>query len=198
MTDVEQIKELIEIYSKNLRTINIQIANHGMNTPIELLNQQTHYADEKARLQSQLIELLNADEQSLTSIDSTQVSKSILNEELEHRLRKLRAFRDIAVDIQDFIIDNADNPQLFIAPKLLEGFSYLYTEVARYMNEALETLGFEKSQIADSIMKFVTTPPSDSYRFIVETNQGLSFIRMALRYHELIEKKPNDIIEATE
>ena len=198
MTEIEEIEELIEIYSKNLRTINFQIANHGMNTPIELLNHRTYYAEEKARLQAQLIDLLDADEQNLTSVEISKDSKFILNEELELRLRKLRAFRDIAVDIQNFIIDNADNPQLFITPKLLEEFSYLYAEVARYMNEALETLGFDKSQIAECIMRFVNTSPSDSYQFIVETNQGLSFIRMALRYHEIIEKKPNDIIEANE
>ena len=182
ITEAEHIKRLIDIRQENLWQIDAQIARHGMNPPLELLNQKNHHAEEIEKLRLQFIEL----EHNPTSFENSQDSKSIISEELRHRLAKLREFRDIATQIQASVVQNATN-QSFINTGLLERFSYLYAEVARYMIETLEILGFEKSQISECIMKFVNTPPFNPHIFIVETNQGLSFIQMVLRYHEIME-----------
>lgn len=187
-TKKEHIRNLYKIRQESLLRIEEHIAREGMNPSLRLLNEKDFLEDELANLEGQLAELGECGEK-LISKEDTERHKQNLQEELNLRLTRLKEFRDTAILIRKYVRDESDHdPKTLIPQDFSEKFSRLYAEVAPYMREILEELGFERKQISESIMAFVTSSPQNMYQFMVDTNRGLSFIQMALHRHALMAR----------
>ena len=182
--DAKHIKKLLQIHRECLQTAEEQIARVGMNPAIGLLQERQYREEEISKLQIRLEEISGELEEFSITQEETQKSASQVREELKYRLIKLKAFRDTAIQIRDFVTQNKNSD-----PDLSEKFSYLYAEVAPHMIEVLKDLAIDNAKISENIMKFIDCPPDAPSRFIIETNQGLSLIQMALRRHEIVERE---------